>query len=363
MSAEGFADYIEAAFGRIEPYAAGRPLPAGSKTAGEGARLSANENPLGAGAAALAALAAQKEPLRYPDTTAAKLRQAISEHAGVALANIVCGNGSNELIMLAARLALQPGRKAIFSEHAFVLYRRATLACRAEPVQVAAQNFEHDLQALADAAAAPEAGVVFIANPNNPTGSWHEADALRNFIRQVPARVLIVLDEAYQEYTGEEPGLTPAWALEFDNLMITRTFSKIHGLAGLRVGYAIACEQICRIIDLIRQPFAINAPAQAAAAAALSDHEHVAVSQQNNRAGLVQLAAGLANLGYPTMNSQANFIPFAADDADATFRLLAQGGVMVRQIGEYQLPGWLRVSVGTAEQNELFLSLLPPRKP
>ena len=361
MSQESLADRIQAAFGSIEPYRAGKSAAAAG---GDAIRLSANENPLGAGAGARAALAAPDAPALhvYPDAAASRLREQLSEHTGVPAAGIVCGNGSNELIMLSAQLALRPGRKAIMSEHAFVLYRRAALACAAEPVEVAARDFGHDLQAMAEAAADPQADMVFIANPNNPTGSWHDADAIRTFVDRVPDRVLILLDEAYQEYTGEPQTVTPAWTQDIENLVVTRTFSKIHGLAGLRVGYAIACERICRIIDRIRQPFSVNALGLAAAAAAICDRQHISVSQQTNRTGMTQLAAGLANLGYPTMNSQANFIPFAAEDADEAFRLLAQGGVAVRQIGEYGLPGWLRVTVGTAETNDRFLSLLPPRR-
>ena len=360
MSRTGFLDNIDPAFGKIEPYAAGA---AAAGTAGAAVKLSANENPLGAGAAARAALAAAAAPPlhTYPDAAASRLRKCISDQIEIPAANIVCGNGSNELIMLAAQLALRPGRKAVMSEHAFVLYRRACLACAGEPIEVAAASFGHDLEAMAQAASDPDVGAVFVANPNNPTGSWHDADAIASFIARVPARVLILLDEAYQEYTGEPAALLPARALEHENLMVTRTFSKIHGLAGLRIGYAIACEQICRLIDLAGQPFRVNALAQAAAAAAISDHEHVSVSQQGNRAGMSQLAAGLANLGYPTMNSQANFIPFAAENADEVFGLLAAGGVMVRRIDEYALPGWLRVTVGTAADNEKFLGLLPGR--
>ena len=359
MSKERFLDRIHPAFENIEPYAAGKPAPAAPGV--PALKLSANENPLGAGAAARAAIASPALHT-YPDAAAGRLRTGISEQIGIPAANIVCGNGSNELIMLAAQLALRPGGKAIFSQHAFVLYRRATLTCAGEPVEVAARAFGHDLEAMAQAASDPDVAVAFVANPNNPTGSWHDADAIHAFIDRVPARVLILIDEAYHEYTGEPAAQVPSWALERENLIVTRTFSKIHGLAGLRIGYAIACEQICRLIDLAGQPFRVNALAQAAAGAAIADHEHVSVSQQSNRAGMSQLAAGLANLGYPTMNSQANFIPFAAENADEVFSLLAQGGVMVRRIDEYGLPGWLRVTVGTAADNEKFLGLLPGRR-
>ena len=361
MNAKRFIDNIDPALTAIEPYTAGKPPP-DNAAGGAALKLSANENPLGAGRAALNVLAEPPPLHTYPDASASRLRAAIGEQIGVAAANIVCGNGSGELIMLAAQLALRPGRKAVMSEHAFVLYRRACIACGGEPVAVDAANFGHDLDAMATAADDPDVAIVFVANPNNPTGSWHDADAINNFIAKVPERVLIVLDEAYQEYAGEPAELMPGAALARENLLVTRTFSKIHGLASLRVGYAIACDEICQLLNLVGQPFRVNAFAQAAATAAIADHEHVSLSQQTNRAGLSQLAAGLANRGYQTMNSQANFIAFAAEDSAAVFDQLAAGGVMVRRIDEYGLPNWLRVTVGTEADNERFLQLLPVQR-
>lgn len=326
-------------------------------------KLSSNENPLGCSDAATKALAdpGSYSPHLYPDAGTVALRRAIGESLGIDPDSVVCGNGSNDILELAATLALRPGRKSVYSEHAFVVYHLATHARGATPVVVPAKNFGHDLDAMAEACADPDVGVVFVANPNNPTGTWHEPDDVARFIAKVPASVLVVLDEAYHEYAEDGPGPTLGLVGRHDNLVVTRTFSKIHGLAGLRIGYGISCGETADLFNRVRQPFNANSAAQAAAVAALSDAGFVERSRQTNEDGMRQLLEGFAQLGYVTLSSQANFVAFESGDSKATFDALLRGGVIVRQIDEYGMAGWLRATVGTAGQNDLLLSALPKR--
>ncbi len=364
MSGERFVDRVVPTLADLQPYAAGKTIAQICRERGIAAaiKLSSNENPLGCGAAALAALAdpAALGLHQYPDAAAVQLREKIAAGLDVPAANIVCGNGSNDLLELCATLALRPGSKAVMSQHAFIVYRLVALSRGADLEEVPALKFGHDLEAMAQVCMEPNVGVVFVANPNNPTGSWHEPESIRRFIESVPPRVLVVLDEAYHEYADTTCGDAPSWALQTPNLVVTRTFSKIHGLAGLRIGYAIAGDELCSLLNRIRQPFNANAAAQAAAAAALDDAEHVAISRKSNAAGMIKLAEGLANLGYPTMPSQANFISFACKDPQSTFDTLLNAGIIVRMIAEYGLSGWLRATVGTEQQNEQLLAALPP---
>lgn len=347
----------------LAPYQAGKTIEAIGREIGVDVdvKLSSNENPLGASPRALAALAdsAALRPALYPDAGATALREALGARLGVAAAQITCGNGSNDLLEMAATLMLRPGRKAVFAEHAFVVYRLATLARGATPLVVPARNYGHDLDAMAAASAETDVGVVYVANPNNPTGSWHEPAAIARFIAKVPADVLVVLDEAYLEYVEDGPGASLALLARHPNLLITRTFSKLYGLAGLRVGYGIAGEEITALLNRVRQPFNANSAAQLAATAALGDDAFVELTRATNEAGMLQLQEGLANRGYVTLASCANFICFACADGAAVNAALLKGGVITRQIDEYGMAGWIRATVGTEEQNERLLAALP----
>ena len=326
-------------------------------------KLSSNENPLGSSPNALRVLTNPDSysPHLYPDAGSVDLRKAIAESLSVDPGMVVCGNGSNEVLEMAATLALRPGRKAVYSEHAFVVYHLATHARGATPIVVPAKSFGHDLDGMAQACLQPGVGIVFVANPNNPTGTWHDPEAIASFVAKVPRKVMVVLDEAYHEYVCDEPGPTLELLGKHDNLVITRTFSKIHGLAGLRLGYGITGEQLMGLFNRIRQPFNANSAAQSAGVAALSDSDFLARSRKVNDEGVPQLMEGFANLGYVTLPSYANFVSFQSGNSQETFDALLEGGVIVRQIDEYGLAGWLRATVGTPEHNERLLAALPKR--
>ena len=361
-----FSDSLPASVFDIVPYKAGKTIDqvCTELELSDLTKMSSNENPLGTSPQVLAALA-NLDDLNlhlYPDANTVDLRQAIGTYLGVMPDAIVCGNGSNEILEIAATLTLRPGRKAVYSEHAFIVYHLATHARGAKPIVVPALNFGHDLDAMAKACQDPDVGIVFIANPNNPTGTWHPPEAIANFVRQVPPQVLIILDEAYHEYVTDGPGETLSLLAKHPNLMITRTFSKIHGLAGLRIGYGIASEELLGLFNRVRQPFNASTVAQIAARAALLDNKFIALSRRTNADGMMQLMAGLANQGYVTLPSQANFIAFNAGDAQGVFDALLRGGVIVRQLEEYGLPGWLRATIGSMQQNNKLLKALPARK-
>ncbi len=349
----------------IAPYQGGKTVSqmfSGQQIA-EPVKLSSNENPLGCGKLAKQALAdpSNHNPSMYPDGAAVQLRETIAAHLNISADMIVCGNGSNDILELCATLTLSPGRKSVFSQYAFVVYKLVTLGRGASGIEVPAKNFGNDLDAIADACCQPDVSIVFIANPNNPTGSWHPPEQIISFIHKIPRDVLIVIDEAYQEYTEDEPDLLLGLLDDFSNLIITRSFSKLHGLAGLRIGYGISKMEIPSLLNRIRQPFNANYLAQTAAIAALGDTDFITRSRQNNANGMVQLTAGLANLGYVTIPSQANFIAFYSDDAQQTYKTLLKAGIIVRQIDEYDLPNWLRATIGTPTQNERLLNALSAR--
>ena len=272
---------------------------------------------------------------------------------------ITLGNGSNDVLELVARAYLQPGDEAVFSEYAFAIYPLVTLGCSAKPVSggFAPLRPRPGRHGGRDHRAHP---VVFLANPNNPTGTWFNDQALDNFLARVPERVIVVLDEAYFEYVEESHYPDGLKRLDrYPNLVVTRTFSKIHGLAGLRVGYAVSHPQIADVLNRVRQPFNVNIPALAAAQAALGDIDHIENSKSENTAGLVQLAEGLDGLGFTQIPSVANFIAFdCGGDAETVYQALLREGVIVRPLGGYGLPNHLRVTAGTARDNERFLRAL-----
>jgi histidinol-phosphate aminotransferase len=247
----------------------------------------------------------------------------------------------------------------IFSQHAFAVYMLVTLGCSAKPVEVPAKLFGHDLAAMADAIT-ERTRIIFIANPNNPTGTWFHRQALESFMQRVPEEVLVVLDEAYVEYVEEE-GYPNGFEFvdRYRNVIVTRTFSKMYGLAGLRVGYAVANPEITNVLNRVRQPFNVNAPALAAAAAALNDDNYIEDSKSENTSGLVQIAEGLQALNLHAIPSVANFIAFdCGRPAQPIYQALLHEGVIVRPIGGYGMPNHLRVSIGLGEQNDRFLRAL-----
>ncbi len=348
--------------GELRPYVPGKPVSELERELGvEGSvKLASNENPLGPGPEARAAVRAHLAELgRYPDGGGYALRQAIARHQDIDPARVILGNGSNDCLDLVARVFLWPGREAVFSQYAFAVYPISTQAVGARARVAPAREYGHDLEAMA-ARVGEDTGVVFIANPNNPTGTWLGANELEAFLRELPSRVMVVVDEAYFEYV-QEPDYPDArqWLDRYPNLIVTRTFSKIHGLAALRVGYALAHPRVADWLNRVRQPFNVNSLAQAAAEAALGDREHVLTSVGLNREGLGQLAAGLEALGLAYIPSVGNFITLdLGRPAGPVDQALLRRGVITRPLANYGLPRHLRVSVGLPEENRRFLAAL-----
>jgi histidinol-phosphate aminotransferase len=357
-----FVDVAAPGLAALKPYVPGKPLSELERELGitGSIKLASNENPLGPGPAARAAIAAELEELgRYPDGGAYDLRAAIAAHHGVESACVTVGNGSNDVLDMIARVFLWPGRESLFPEYAFAVYPISTMAVGATPVVAPAREHGCDLDAM-QARLSPRTGVVWIANPNNPTGTRLAGDALRDFIASVPPKVVVVVDEAYFEYVHapDHPDAT-RWLADFPNLVVTRTFSKAHGLAALRVGYGVSHPDIADLLNRVRQPFNVDSLAQAAAAASLGDPDHIARSVALNDEGMRQIVDGLRRLGLAWIPSFGNFVAVdVGRDAAEVDRELLRRGVVTRPIANYGLPHHLRVSIGLPEENRRFLDAL-----
>ena len=348
----------------IAPYQPGKPISELAREMGLDERsivkLASNENPRGIGPRTRAAIEASiSEIARYPDGNGFELKQALAQRYGVDMGSIVLGNGSNDVLELVALAFLGPGRAAVFSQHCFTVYPLASQARGARSIVVPAKDYGHDLEAIAKAIDG-ETYVAWIANPNNPTGTFARYEEIEAFLRRVPERVLVVLDEAYNEYLAPElRGDTVKLIKRHPNLIVTRTFSKAYGLAGLRVGYALAHASVADVMNRVRQPFNVNSVALAAAVAALDDMEFVARSYAENLQGMRQLEDGAKRLGLDYIPSYGNFITIRVGKAAEIYKRLLRRGVIVRPVGGgYGLPEHLRVTIGTARENERFLNAL-----
>jgi histidinol-phosphate aminotransferase len=342
-------------------YEAGRPIEVVAREHGLDPaaviKLASNENPLGPSPLGLAAAAkALAQAHLYPDSGSTFLRESLARKWNLAPGNFVVGNGSNEVMMLLAQAFLRPGDEVVFGSQAFVVYRLATLLCGATPVEVPMPGFRHDLGAMR-AAVTDRTRLVFLASPNNPTGGTDAPDEILGLARSLPGDVILCLDEAYAEYLDATADLRPLMA-EGRKVVVTRTFSKIYGLAGLRVGYLVGSEEVCGLLNRVRQPFNVNLPALAAAEAALEDADFLQRTRAANAAGLVQLAAGFRNLGLEHIPGQANFLAVKVADAAGTFDRLLRAGIIVRPLRGYGMADWLRVTVGTEAQNARLLAAL-----
>jgi histidinol-phosphate aminotransferase len=352
-------DHIRA----IAPYQGGRPISEIAREFGiheaDIVKLASNENPLGMSPKAqLAVEEAIVDIARYPDGNSFVLREAVSQKFNVSPQQIVFGNGSNDILELSARAFLTAGDEVIFSQHAFAVYALVTQAVGATGVVVPAKAFAHDLDGFLKAIT-PKTRLIFIANPNNPTGTLIDKVALTAFLNAVPDHVLVVLDEAYDEYlSSDDKSEAIGWLSTFSNLIISRTFSKAYGLAGLRVGFGLMHADIADILNRVRQPFNVNMIAQAAAAASLADDDFVARSYAANQAGMLQLTQGFNSLGLKYIDSYANFISVEINDALSVNQKLLERGVIVRPIANYELPNYLRVSIGLFSENQRFLDAL-----
>lgn len=352
----------------LQPYVPGKPVEELERELGIDAsiKLASNENPLGPPESALSAIRDQLDNLAlYPDGSGYRLKNALAEHHGTIPERFTLGNGSNDNLVLLAEAFLAPGTSAVYDQYSFVVYRLAVQATGAE-ARVAASNHAGHLQPLGHNLEAMRALIdattrlVFIANPNNPTGTWcNEAD-LRAFMSGVPLDTLVVIDEAYGEYAvRDDRPCTIDWIDEFPNLVVTRTFSKIYGLAGLRIGYSISQPEIAEVLNRVRQPFNVNSLAQSAAVAALQDTDFVDRSRVLNDAGLRVLTDELSALGLDVIPSMGNFVLVdLGRPAVPVYEALLQSGIIVRPVGNYGLPNHLRISVGLPEQNQRLIAEL-----
>lgn len=341
----------------LNPYQGGKPISELQRELGldHVVKLASNENPLGIGQKTLEAMQqAITEVDRYPDGNGFELKQAIGSHLDVAVDLITLGNGSNDILELIARTYVcKSDDEVIFSEFAFVVYPLVTQALGAQAVVTKAKDFGHDLEAML-LAITDNTKLIFIANPNNPTGTLLDDEAIHRFLSRVPNSIAVVLDQAYFEYLDQDD-LAVSWLKEFDNLIVTRTFSKAYGLAGLRVGYSLSSSKIADYINRIRQPFNVNYVAQVAAIAALDDQSHLVRSVIANKNGLKQLATGFDKLGLNYIPSAANFIAVKVNDAPKLYQQLLALGFIVRPV---EMKNYIRVSVGTSREISDFLDAL-----
>jgi histidinol-phosphate aminotransferase len=344
------------------PYKAGKPIEELERELGltQIIKLASNENPFGAGKKALAAIqAALPELGLYPDGSGFRLKKALATKYGLNSEQITLGNGSNEILELVARAFVTPDLEVIFSQHAFAVYPIVTQAVGATAVVVPALNYGNDLDGMLNAVTA-KTRLVFVANPNNPTGTLLSQASLEAFIGALPDTVVCVLDEAYFEFVSQlETVNSIDWLKKFPNLIITRTFSKAYGLAGLRMGYGLSSPEIADILNRVRQPFNNNSLALVAAQAALNDDEHLQLTIDNNTKGMQFITDGFKTLGLEWIPSAGNFVSVDfKKPAQAIYDALLHKGVIVRPVGNYEMPNHLRISIGTETENALFLQAL-----
>lgn len=346
----------------LQPYVPGKPVEELERELGISniVKLASNENPLGPSPKVQEAIAkVLPELTRYPDGNGFRLKQKLADKHQVELNQITLGNGSNDVLEIIARAFANQGSEIIFSQYSFAVYPIVTQAVGAKAVEVPARNYAHDLEAMAQAVT-DKTKLIFLANPNNPTGTWFDTQAFERFLQAVPERVLVVMDEAYIEYVTQEGFLDSMDYLEqYPNLIVSRTFSKAYGLAALRVGYAVSHPQVADVLNRVRQPFNVNSLALEAAVAALEDQDYVRASVEANAKGMVQICSGLDALGLSWIPSVGNFVCVdMGRPAGPLYQALLQKGVIVRPVGNYGMPNHLRVSIGTEQENEIFLKAL-----
>lgn len=354
---------LNPALNDLPVYQPGRPIEDVAREFGLAAseiiKLASNENPLGPSPRALAAMREVLPQLHlYPDGNAFRLKQRLATGLALTPENLILGNGSNEIIEFVGHALMRPGAEVVVSEYCFAIYPLIARMMGASVVTVPARGFGHDLEAMRQAIT-PATTVVFVANPNNPTGTLSSRAEVLALVEGVPPGVLLVMDEAYVEFLEDPVDLLP-WIRTGarSNLLIMRTFSKIHGLAGLRLGYGIGVPSLVGALEKVRQPFNINALVQAAALAALDDLDHVQRTRETNRAGLAYLNRECAALGLPVVPSAANFLLVEVGDGQRIFQELQRRGVITRPMGGYRMPGHIRISVGTAQENERCIHAL-----
>jgi histidinol-phosphate aminotransferase len=354
---------LNPALATLGSYQPGRPIEEVAREFGlpveEITKLASNENPLGPSPKALAAMRNVLENLHlYPDGNSFYLKRKLAERLCLRTENLILGNGSNEIIEFVGHALMRPGTEVVVSEYCFAIYPIIAKLFGANVITVPAKKLGHDLQAML-AAITPHTSVVFVANPNNPTGTIADRGDVVRMVKEVPPGVLLVMDEAYIEFLEQPVDLLPLVREgQNSNLLLMRTFSKIFGLAGLRLGYGIGAPNLIAALEKIRQPFNINAIAQAGALAALDDAEHLANTRENNALGLEFISEGLRILGCEFVPSSANFVLVKVGKGQEIFIALQKQGIITRPMGGYGLPEWIRISIGTASENGRCLEAL-----
>ncbi|MGC6455422.1 MAG: histidinol-phosphate transaminase [Coraliomargaritaceae bacterium] len=354
-----YADLATAGVSDLPVYIPGKPIEDVAQEYGlhvdQVAKLASNENPFGPSPLAIEAAAGCLQSLQlYPDGGASQLRQSIAHKRGVDVDSIVVGNGSNELIELLGHVFLRPGLEVVMGAQAFIVYKLVTRLFGATPVEVPMKDFGHDLAAMRSAVT-DKTRLVFVASPNNPTGIANDSAALLEFAESLPEHVIFCLDEAYAEYLEEEPDLRQSIA-SGRKVVCLRTFSKIYGLGGLRVGYAYGDRELMAMLERVRQPFNVNAIAQAAAVAALEDSAFEDMCRKENELGREQLCRGLSEIGFETWGGQANFILSRVGNGLGVFKALQEKGLIVRPLAAYGMPEFIRITIGKREENERLLA-------
>ncbi len=348
----------------LQPYQPGKPIDELAREFNlnpkDIVKLASNENPMGPSEKALAAINIELANLtRYPDGNGFDLKTTLSDKLGVSTAQITLGNGSSDILDFIVKCFVSKGDEVMVSQHAFAIYGLVTKMAGGTCVQIPAKNWGHDLEAMA-AAVTKKTKIIFVTNPNNPTGTWNTKAQLEAFLKNVPSNVLVLLDEAYFEYVGKADypsGID--YLKQYPNLVVTRTFSKAYGLASLRVGYGVSSEQLADLMNRVRPPFNVDSLALAAATACLKDEGYVRQSKELNDQGMKQLQSGFDQLNLSWIPSVGNFICFAVPGhAMETFKGLLAKGVIVRPVANYEMPDHLRVSVGTQAENQTFLLAL-----
>jgi len=347
----------------LHPYQPGKPIEELEREYGikNVIKLASNENPLGPSPVVLKAIQSSlKDISRYPDGNGFNLKKALAQKYGIEMDMITLGNGSNDVLELIARAFVTPTQSIVFSEYAFAVYPIVTQAIGAKAIVTPAKNWGHDLVAM-QSAIREDTRLIFIANPNNPTGTWINQSSLKKFLETVPETVLVTVDEAYFEYAVENPVYpnTLEWLVFYPNLIITRTFSKAYGLAGLRVGYSISHPEVAHLLNRVRQPFNVNSLALSAATAALSDNQYIEKSVAFNFAGMQKLIQAFDEMKLPYIDSACNFVSVdVGRPAGEVYEKLLREGVIVRPVGNYGMPQHLRISIGTETENQKLITAL-----
>lgn len=345
----------------LVPYEPGKPIEEVARERGLDPasiiKMASNENPLGPSPKAQAAMAAACQDTHiYPDGGSYKLRKALAEKFHLDMGNVILGCGSNEVIEFIGHAFLKEGDNIITAEHAFLVYKLMAKVFGAETIEVPDPGYVHDLDAMA-AAVTPRTKEIFIANPNNPTGTLVSQEQIDRFMDKVPAHVVVVFDEAYYEFLDNPPD-TLKYVREGRNVIVLRTFSKIQGLAGLRIGYGLGNAELINVLQRTRQPFNINSIAQAGALAGLLDDEHQAKTKAITDEGRAYLQQQFTAMGLEFIPSYANFVLVKVGDGNAVFAKMMDKGVIVRAMAAYKLPEWVRISIGTMQQNQRCIQVL-----